>query len=382
MKPTTKALTVSTSSLAAIAAAIGATTACSRLFYGRSLRATLSEWFLRLSGAKVKYESAEAADWAMIRDIPGDETLYSIPKSVHMQVPVTSVDFNGMQLIVLNPNTAIDYESPQSVVKRADRFVVDHALGSRQENGAEAESPNSAAGAFEKTNPIGRAVKTLLYFHGGAYVALPLTYHWRFLNKVAKHTGMRIIVPMYPLAPVHTYREAFPPLLNLYDYLRDEAGVSHIILMGDSAGGGLAAAFCELLAKKKMQQPHRLILLSPWVDLTMTNPELPKYDEVDPLLGAVGQKEMALQWAGGDDLNNFLLSPLRGDVSGLRNVDIYTGTRELLYPDCMAFYHKLDDAGVTTSIHVGHGLNHVYPFYPTPEAKRAVEEICKLLTKS
>jgi acetyl esterase/lipase len=74
------------------------------------------------------------------------------------------------------------------------------------------------------------------------------------------------------------------------------------------------------------------------------------------------------------------LSPLYGDVSGLHDVRVYVGTREIFYPDVIAFAHKVKEAGVSCEVVVGHGLNHVWPVYPTPEAARAQTEIAALVT--
>ncbi len=46
--------------------------------------------------------------------------------------------------------------------------------------------------------------------------------------------------------------------------------------MGDSAGGGLSVAFCEYLAVNNYSQPEKLILISPWLDVSMSG----DYDEV------------------------------------------------------------------------------------------------------
>ena len=336
---------IGTSICGSIASA-GTAVAASHAVYHRSLMGTFSEWFLRIRNYQWEYRTPRNADVFMAEEIPRDESHYSIPRTVPMDIPVLDTAFGDMQLLVLNPQNQSGRNQSLS------------------------SCPTSSSGS----------APTILYIHGGAFVALPLTFHWRFLNKVAKRTGARIIVPFYPLAPVHTYKAAFPRILVLYTELLEQVGKDRLIVMGDSAGGGIAAALCELLTQESIEQPSQLILLSPWVDLVMDNPDIPAYATVDPLLALPGQREMARAWSGGDDLSFYLLSPLRGDVSGLQQVTIYISTRELLYPDAVAFFEKLCSAGINSQLHIGQGVNHVYPFYPTPEASRAIRDICAAIT--
>lgn len=64
-----------------------------------------------------------------------------------------------------------------------------------------------------------------------------------------------------------------------------------------------------------------------------------------------------------------------GDLSGLRKVLLFTGTREVFYPDEVLFAKKLSDAGVECKLVIGEGMNHEYPCLPVPEAADAMKEI-------
>jgi len=56
------------------------------------------------------------------------------------------------------------------------------------------------------------------------------------------------------------------------------------------------------------------------------------------------------------------------------------GTREIFYPDVTKFYNMLQNEGVKSQIYIGEGMNHVYPIYPIPEAKEALQEVCDIIT--
>ena len=168
--------------------------------------------------------------------------------------------------------------------------------------------------------------------------------------------------------------ETFDLITDLYKEYCDD----NLIMMGDSAGGGFSAAFCEYLAVKDMPQPKNIILISPWVDISMSG----DYDEVeyDPMLGVDGAREMGKAWAGDLDTKDYKVSPLFGEVDKLPKTTIFIGTHEIIYPDIVKFYNKLQDNGVDAELIVGEEMSHVYPLYPmVPEAKEAFNRIAEIL---
>ena len=118
---------------------------------------------------------------------------------------------------------------------------------------------------------IARNEKVILYFHGGSYMAEATKAHWDFLANVSNDTGNTIVMIDYPLAPKYTYKEVFKIVEPLYKEAVKKVGKDNLILMGDSAGGGLALALAELAAEKKDELPSKVILISPWLDTKMEN---------------------------------------------------------------------------------------------------------------
>lgn len=134
-----------------------------------------------------------------------------------------------------------------------------------------------------------------IYLHGGIYVNEIKLPHISFCDKLAKKVNATVFAPIYPLAPNHTYEETYEIVENLYRHLLTMD--KPIIILGDSAGGGLSAAFAEYLAVNDLPQPENLILISPWLDVSMSG----DYDEVefDPMLGVDGLREMGETWQQG-----------------------------------------------------------------------------------
>ena len=216
----------------------------------------------------------------------------------------------------------------------------------------------------------------IIYIHGGAYVNEIMLPHILFCDKLAKKANACVFAPIYPLAPNHTYKQTYEIVEKLYTHLLTLN--KPIAIMGDSSGGGFSAAFAEYLAVKNMPQPKNLVLISPWLDVSMSG----DYDniEFDPMKGVDGLREMGKAWAGDLDLKDYRVSPLFGEVSKLPKTTIFVGTHEEIYNDVLNFYNKLEENNVDVELNMGLGMNHVYPIYPLiPESKEAFNHIVNVI---
>ena len=219
--------------------------------------------------------------------------------------------------------------------------------------------------------------RIVLYLHGGAYVNEIQKLHLVFCDKLAKKANATVFTPIYPLAPNHTYEETYQIVEKLYDLILEFN--KPITIMGDSAGGGLSAAFCEYLAVNGLTQPEHLILISPWVDVSMSG-DYDDYFDLDPMLGVDGLREMGKAWVGDLDTKDYRVSPLFGDMKELPQTTIFVGTHEVFYPDIIEFYNKLKDNEIDVELNIGEEMSHVYPIYPgVPESKEAFKHIVEII---
>ena len=217
----------------------------------------------------------------------------------------------------------------------------------------------------------------VIYLHGGAYVSEIEDLHIIFCDKLAEKANATVFAPIYPLAPNHTFEETYAIVENLYELLLKFE--KPITIMGDSAGGGLSAAFCEYLSANGLAEPEHLILISPWVDVSMSG-DYDDYIDIDPMLGVDGLVEMGKAWAGDIDTKDYRVSPLYGNIEKLPQTAIFVGTHEIFYPDILNFYNKLKDNGIDVELNVGEEMSHVYPLYPlVPESKEAFNRIAEIV---
>lgn len=214
--------------------------------------------------------------------------------------------------------------------------------------------------------------KAILYIHGGAYVNQLNIQHTTYAYILNKMLKMSVYLPAYPLAPKHDYKESYELITSLYRKLLTE--YDDIVIMGDSAGGGFSLAFCQYLNSIGIRQPSNIIVISPWVDLTMNKCG---NDANDPILGKIGLEEIAKSWANEGDTEDYMLSPYYGDNHNLAKTLIIAGTNEIFYPSIREYYEKLVDDGVEARLIVGEDLFHIYPLFPIKEAINILKEIKK-----
>lgn len=220
----------------------------------------------------------------------------------------------------------------------------------------------------------------IIYTHGGAYTQPLVTIHWFIIQELIKKLGAAVTVPIYPLAPEFTYRDAFPFLKDVYHQVLSHDPAQKIVLCGDSAGGGLALAQAMHYRDLDLPMPHHLVLFSPWLDITLSNPGAASLEGQDTLLGIPGLVQCGLWWAGGDDPRSPLLSPIYGDLASLPPIELFIGTRELLLPDARKIKTQAVETGTELNLYEVPAAFHVFVAATfTPEAKHVFSQLTQVL---
>lgn len=200
----------------------------------------------------------------------------------------------------------------------------------------------------------------ILYFHGGSYVAEATKQHWDFIEKIVNDTGATVILPDYPLTPKYNYKDVFKMVVPLYKEIIDKVNTENLIIMGDSAGGGLGLALEERVGKENLPMPSKTILISPWLDVRLTNPEIEEVQKRDKQLNKETLKLAGIAYAGEDGINNYLVNPIDGDLSKLKNVTILTGTDDILNPDVHKLKEKAEKVGVPIEVKEYEQAGHIW----------------------
>ena len=224
----------------------------------------------------------------------------------------------------------------------------------------------------------------LLYLHGGAYVVGSPRSHRELAARIGRAAGCSVLVPEYRLAPEHPFPAALDDAVAAYRWLVAQGTPpERIVVGGDSAGGGLAAAAVLALRVAGEPLPGALVLLSPWTDLAATGESLTTRRDLDPMVDPDRICESAQMYLGGADPKTPLASPLYGNLTGFPPTLIHVGTAEVLHDDATRFAARLREAGADVTLEVYEDMFHVWHFFAgwLPEGEEAISQIGTFVRK-
>ncbi len=216
-----------------------------------------------------------------------------------------------------------------------------------------------------------------LYLHGGGYVMGSLNTHHELMGRIARVTNAQILGLDYRLAPEHLYPAAVDDAVGAYLWILEQGiAPEHIVIAGDSAGGGLTLATLLVIRDRKLPMPAGAILFSPWTDLTSSGASVVTRADADPMIGPEVLLPMAAHYAGNQSSNTPGISPLFGDLHGLSPLLIQVGDAEVLLDDSTRLHELAQAAGVNSTLHVFPEAFHVFQAVPNlPESTEALAEV-------
>lgn len=223
----------------------------------------------------------------------------------------------------------------------------------------------------------------IFYVHGGGYILDMQSMEWRFLYKIARKTGMSVIIPHYPLAPQFCCEDAFLMLFSAYKWLLKRTSASCIHIIGCSSGGGVALSLAQLLKSKAQPAPHDLILLSPTLNLNVPNDEewrkMQKIAPHDKLLTPNIFYTLGKWWGGGRSREDCLVSPFYGSLDDIGKISVFTGTHDVLNVSANELYNRAIAENVPLDLYEFADMPHIWFHFPGPESRDALRTIRDLL---
>jgi len=146
--------------------------------------------------------------------------------------------------------------------------------------------------------PDAETERVVLYLHGGFYILGSLKSHRDLVARLSSAAGVRSLLLDYRLAPEHVFPAALDDALTAYRWLLARGTKpEHIILAGDSAGGGLTLALLQTVRDQHLPMPAGAVLLSPWTDLVGTVESRTTREAADPLFSGRGVNALSSFYA-------------------------------------------------------------------------------------
>jgi monoterpene epsilon-lactone hydrolase len=222
----------------------------------------------------------------------------------------------------------------------------------------------------------------VIFLHGGGYVTGVGQPHWWLLADVIRRSGAAVWVPDYPLAPQHTAAVTVPWTTDVYAVAIGAVQAGRpVVLMGDSAGGGLALAVAVAAKDRGLPMPAALVLLSPWLDVGMTAPDADELDRHDRMLPRRGLLAAGKAYAGAAGVADPLASPLFADLTGLPPATVFASTTEGLIADARRLAARAAHIpGWQVDVRETPDMVHDWLLFGfLPEARAAITEIAAIL---
>lgn len=231
----------------------------------------------------------------------------------------------------------------------------------------------------EWTDAGGTTNDVVFYIHGGGYCTMTLKSFRHVAWSMAEKINARVLSFDYRLAPQHPFPAAFDDALAVYRWLL-ETGVppEKMVVVGDSAGGGLALAMLLAVRDSGLPLPRCATLVSPWADLTLATSETRINANRDSMIHCDVLNALAPAYYGDHSPRDPRISPVFGDLHGLPPILIQVGSNEVLRHDAEAIARGIEASAGRVQLEVWKGMPHVWHAIDfIPESAEAISQLAR-----
>ena len=225
--------------------------------------------------------------------------------------------------------------------------------------------------------------KIIFYTHGGGYGMGDLVSSRALIAPIAKKCGFKVFSFEYRLAPESPFPAALEDSVTAYDYMVSVGyKPENIVILGESAGGGLLFSTMLMLRKLNKELPRCAIAISPWTDLTETGHSYIVNGDKDPLLSAECLEKLAQAYIGDySPLNPFISPAYAVYDENYPPVLIQVGDKEVLYDDSIAVRNALVNSGVNVELEIYSDMWHVFHIWQIEQSDLAIQSISDFIKK-
>ncbi len=222
----------------------------------------------------------------------------------------------------------------------------------------------------------------MLMLHSGGYVMGSADGYVGFAGALAHATGTEVVACDYRLAPEHPFPAALDDARAAFDSLAAQYGAQNVVVLGDSAGGGLTTGLLMSLRDAGVAPPACGVVICPELDLTASSAGQRPRDS-DPVVKQASVRRNGGRYLGGRDPRATpYASPHFGSGNDLPPLLIVVTDTEFFYDEAVDLAERVTAAGGQATLSVYPGLFHIWPLFWSflPEAQQAVDEIADFVT--
>ncbi len=225
--------------------------------------------------------------------------------------------------------------------------------------------------------------RVVLFLHGGGYVLGCAKSYRAIASEVAARLKSAVLIPDYRLAPEHPFPAALEDASKSYRWLLAKGYAPEgIVVVGDSAGGGLTLCMLQALREVGIAMPAAAAVMSPWTDLELTGQTMTSKAGVDEMLTPEALGKMARSYLENTPSRWPTASPLYGDLRGFPPLLIQVGSEEILLEDSVRLAGLAGAAQVQVRLSIWPGMFHIFQVFSSrlDTAREALDEMGKFLS--
>ena len=225
--------------------------------------------------------------------------------------------------------------------------------------------------------PESTTARTVLHFHGGAYVLGSAASSVEYASRLASAVQGSCYTVDYRLAPEHPYPAAIDDAMSAYrGLLARGIPARQIVLSGESSGGGLAIALAMAIRGAGLPLPAGVFGACPYSDLTLSGHSLDEFEGMDPAANQEMLSYLAASYFQGHEPTDPMVSPLFGDFRGLPPMLLVAATNEVLRDDTTRLVERARADKVDVTLQMVDDSVHVFPIFNfLPEAQAAMAQL-------
>jgi O-methyltransferase involved in polyketide biosynthesis/acetyl esterase/lipase len=227
------------------------------------------------------------------------------------------------------------------------------------------------------------------YIHGGGFISQITQNEWRFVYDTIERTGYGAVVPIYPLAPAHSVKEALDMLVQSYDSMCKRSDVKRIVLLGYFTGCCLALSLAIQVWKSGFRRPDKVVLASPVLDTEFSDRQLES--------SLLDRKRFTRRYFYTPEIRNFLrtgwvkesvghtdiTSPIYSDLTDICDeMAIFTIGDDLLNGYARRLYDNVKKLNMKIHYYQFYSIVHDYIEHPhIPECRMVMRKIAESVTE-
>ncbi len=234
------------------------------------------------------------------------------------------------------------------------------------------------------TPEIHASKRILFYVHGGSFTGGSRASYRGFASTLATKAYSRVVVPEYRLAPSHPFPAAIDDVQAAFRAMFTEEQISRslearknmaaqeesaaetepeIIVAADGAGASIACAMIFNLRERYKKCIKKIILFSPWLDISEDSPLKTGKKISDEVLSGEVLSKSSEAYSYASNLSNPLISPMYASRELLQDFPstyIQVGEKEILLGDVEEFANQLKEAGRDCAVTVWPDMMHLF----------------------